>query len=68
MEIILCATQSHLATAWRDRIGSRLSATVRVVEGLLSSARPIVSASWMAALTPFIRAFSALSSSSDSSV
>lgn len=33
MEIILCATQSHLATAWRDRIGSRLSATVRVVEG-----------------------------------
>ncbi len=33
MEIILCATQSHLATAWRDRIGSRLAATVRVVEG-----------------------------------
>lgn len=33
MKIILCATQSHLATAWRDRIGSRLAATVRVVEG-----------------------------------
>ena len=33
MEITLCATQSHLATAWRDRIGSRLAATVRVVEG-----------------------------------
>ena len=30
MEIILCAVQSHLATAWRDRIGSRLAATVRV--------------------------------------
>ena len=73
MEIILCATQSHLATAWRDRIGSRLAATVRVVEGtssplawLLSSARQTALASWMAALTPFIRAFSALSSSSDS--
>ena len=33
MEIILCATQSHLATAWRERIGSRLAAIVRVVEG-----------------------------------
>ena len=33
MKIILCATQSHLATAWQDRIGSRLAATVRVEEG-----------------------------------
>lgn len=43
MEIILCATQSHLATAWRDRIGSRLSAAVRVVEGdILSLGVPAV--------------------------
>lgn len=33
MEIILCAVQARLATTWRDSIGSRLTATVRVEEG-----------------------------------
>ena len=32
MEIVLCAVQSHLAAAWRERIGADLSNCVRVVE------------------------------------